>query len=97
METKLLQKAKLIIWDECTMAHRNALHALHKTLEDLCTGQGKFEGVTILLSKDFRQTLPVVPQGTKADELNASHCQLIVETHQGSQVEKKHESGADGQ
>ena len=60
-ETKLLQKAKLIIWDECTMAHRNALHTLYKTLEDLCTGQGKFGGVTILLSGDFRQTLPVVP------------------------------------
>ena len=71
-ETKLLQKAKLIIWDECTMAHRNALHALHKTFEDLRTGQGKFGGVTILLSGDFRQTLPVVPRETKADELNAS-------------------------
>ena len=72
METKLLQKAKLIIWDECTMAHRNTLHILHKTLEDLRTGQGKFGGVTILLSGDFRQTLPVVPRGMTADELNAS-------------------------
>ena len=53
------------------MAHRNALHTLHKTLEDLRTERGKFGGVTILLSRDFRQT-PVVPRGTKGDELNAS-------------------------
>ena len=28
--------------------------------------------VTILFSGDFRQILPVIPNGTKADELNSS-------------------------
>ena len=28
-------------------------------------------GVTVLLAGDFRQTLPVIPQGTPADELAA--------------------------
>ena len=28
-------------------------------------------GVTVVLSGDFRQTLPVIPRGTKADELKA--------------------------
>ncbi|GBM80845.1 hypothetical protein AVEN_219588-1 [Araneus ventricosus] len=29
-------------------------------------------GATLVLYSDFRQTLPVIPRGTKADELNAS-------------------------
>ena len=28
-------------------------------------------GVTLVLSEDFRQTLPVIPRGTRADELKA--------------------------
>lgn len=28
-------------------------------------------GLTVVLSGDFRQTLPVIPRGTKADELKA--------------------------
>ena len=28
-------------------------------------------GVTVVLAGDFRQTLPVIPKGTKADELRA--------------------------
>ncbi|KAK4304058.1 hypothetical protein Pmani_023972 [Petrolisthes manimaculis] len=29
-------------------------------------------GITVVLAGDFRQTLPVIPKGTKADELKAS-------------------------
>ncbi|XP_066453866.1 uncharacterized protein [Eleutherodactylus coqui] len=68
---KVLQTCELIIWDECTMAHKKALEALDRTLQDLRGNAQPFGGALILLSGDFRQTLPVIPRSTPADELNA--------------------------
>lgn len=68
---KTLQVCKLIIWDECTMAHKRSLEALDRTLKDLRDNQNIFGGAMILLSGDFRQTLPVIPRSTVADEINA--------------------------
>ena len=68
---KLLQQAKLIVWDECTMSHRGALEAVDRTLRDLKSTDTLMGGVTVVLAGDFRQTLPVIPKGTKADELKA--------------------------
>ncbi|XP_067125076.1 ATP-dependent DNA helicase pif1-like [Centruroides vittatus] len=70
---KVLQTCKLIIWDECTMAHKKALEALDRTLKDLIPDNKMSAplGALILLSGDFRQTLPVIPRSTPADELNA--------------------------
>jgi ATP-dependent DNA helicase PIF1 len=53
------------------MSHKRALEALDRTLQDL-RGNGKIMGgVVLLLAGDFRQTLPVIPKGTMADELKA--------------------------
>ncbi|XP_016854588.2 uncharacterized protein LOC107983828 [Anolis carolinensis] len=68
---KVLQKSKIIIWDECTMAHKKSLEALHRTLQDLRGNKGPFGNATILLAGDFRQTLPIIPRSTPADEINA--------------------------
>lgn len=68
---KVLQQCKIIVWDECTMAHKRALEALNRTLKDLRNDTRHFGGALILLSGDFRQTLPVIPRSTPADELNA--------------------------
>ncbi|UYV77959.1 hypothetical protein LAZ67_15003037 [Cordylochernes scorpioides] len=68
---KVLQTCKLIIWDECTMAQKKGLEALDRTLKDLRANGNSFGGALILLSGDFRQTLPVIPRSTPADELNA--------------------------
>ncbi|XP_017469499.1 PREDICTED: uncharacterized protein LOC108361401, partial [Rhagoletis zephyria] len=68
---KLLVQCKLIVWDECTMAHKKSLEALNFTLKDLRRNNNIFGGLMILLAGDFRQTLPVIPRGTPADELNA--------------------------
>eukprot|EP00102_Acyrthosiphon_pisum_P013585 XP_008183218.1 PREDICTED: ATP-dependent DNA helicase PIF1-like [Acyrthosiphon pisum] len=69
--TKILQVCKLIVWDECTMTHKRSLEALDRALKDLRDNQNIFGGAMILLSGDFRQTLPVSPRSTVADELNA--------------------------
>lgn len=66
---KALKTCKIIIWDECTMAHKHSLEALNRTLEDLKNNDKLFGGTLILLSGDFRQTLPVIPRLTYADEI----------------------------
>lgn len=68
---KLLRQCKVIIWDECTMAHKKSLEALDRTLRDLRGIDEPMGGALLLLSGDFRQTLPVIPRSTPADELNA--------------------------
>lgn len=68
---KVLQRCCIIIWDECTMAHKHSLEALDRTLKDLRGNDRLFGGALILLSGDFRQTLPVIPRSTYADEINA--------------------------
>ncbi|GFV46634.1 ATP-dependent DNA helicase [Trichonephila clavipes] len=68
---KVLSSCQLIIWDECTMAHKKSLEALNRTLQDLRGNEQLFGGALILLAGDFRQTLPVIPRSTPADGLNA--------------------------
>ncbi|XP_003741317.1 ATP-dependent DNA helicase PIF6-like [Galendromus occidentalis] len=53
------------------MAHRKALEALDRLLRDLRNNENLFGGALILLSGDFRQTLPVIPRSTPADEIGA--------------------------
>lgn len=51
------------------MAHKKSLEALNRTLQDLRESERPFGGALILLSGDFRQTLPVIPRSTPADEM----------------------------
>ena len=67
----LLAKCQLIIWDECTMSHKGAFEALDRSLRDIRECNKVMGGLTMLLSGDFRQTLPIVPRGTAADEIKA--------------------------
>ena len=66
-----LKRCSLIVWDEVTMSHKKALEAVNRTLQDLRDSKCLMGGVTVVLSGDFRQTLPVIPRGTKVDELKA--------------------------
>ena len=68
---KVLQQCKLIIWDECTMANKKSLEALEQSLRDLRGNSKPFGSTLILLAGDFRQTLPIIPRSTPADEMNA--------------------------
>ncbi|XP_054285654.1 uncharacterized protein LOC129002107 [Macrosteles quadrilineatus] len=69
---RVLQAASLIVWDECTMSNKLTIEALDRTLKDMRNSNKIMGGVTVLFSGDFRQTLPVVVRGTRADEINAS-------------------------
>ena len=74
----LLQKTSLIVWDEAPMINRCCFEALDRSMRDvLSEGENynndlPFGGKTILLGGDFRQILPVIPDGTKEQIINAS-------------------------
>ncbi|XP_076301721.1 uncharacterized protein LOC143219730 [Lasioglossum baleicum] len=68
---QVLRDCKLIVWDESTMAHKGGFEALNRTLKDIRGNDDMMGGVTVLLAGDFRQTLPIVPRGTRADEVKA--------------------------
>ncbi|KAL8087815.1 hypothetical protein AgCh_037814 [Apium graveolens] len=66
---ELLQKTSLIIWDEAPMTHRYCFEALDKSLRDILSTRYEdsrskpFGGLTVVCGGDFRQILPVIPQG----------------------------------
>ncbi|GBP59480.1 ATP-dependent DNA helicase PIF7 [Eumeta japonica] len=68
---RMLQQCKLLVWDECTMAHKRAIEALDRTIKDIKGNRHIMGGMVVLLAGNFRQTLPVINKGTPADEINA--------------------------
>lgn len=74
----LSRKADQILWDETHMVHRNALETFEKTLSDIMTTtsdegiRAVFGGKTVLLGGDLRQTLPVIPEGTRSMVVNVT-------------------------
>ncbi|XP_074314298.1 uncharacterized protein LOC141649509 [Silene latifolia] len=77
---ELLIRAKLIIWDEAPMTHRHCFEAVDKSLKDvmrvLDVGNAElpFGWKVVVFGGDFRQTLPVVSKGSRADVVAASLC-----------------------
>ncbi|XP_071740490.1 uncharacterized protein [Rutidosis leptorrhynchoides] len=75
---ELIQKAKLIIWDEATMVHRHCIETLDRSLRDICrhinsnSMDTSFGGKVVVFGGDFRQVLPVTPQGKREDTVGAS-------------------------
>ncbi|XP_035842078.1 uncharacterized protein LOC110923934 [Helianthus annuus] len=90
----LLKQTRLIIWDEAPMVHRHAFEALDRTLKDIfvdksnCQSDVLFGGKVIVFGGDFRQILPVIPNGSRQEIVNASlsssyiwpHCKLLTLT-----------------
>src|ERR1044071_2809586 len=74
----LLKQTKLIIWDEAPMIHKHAFEALDRTMKDVLQSNSSpnsdlpFGGKVMVFGGDFRQILPVVPNGSRRDILNAS-------------------------
>jgi PIF1 helicase. len=87
---KVLKESKIIMWDQCTMAHKRTLKALDRTFKNLCNDSRCFGGAMILLPGDFRQTMPVIPRSTDADEINA--CLKSVALCEETSTDNKHES-----
>ncbi|CAN1310084.1 hypothetical protein LINPERPRIM_LOCUS27942 [Linum perenne] len=75
---KLLKSATLIVWDEAPMIHKLSFEAVDRTMCGIMnmplSGEiyVPFGGKVVLLGGDFRQTLPVVPNGSREDNINAT-------------------------
>ncbi|XP_028053298.1 uncharacterized protein LOC114257721 [Camellia sinensis] len=69
---ELIRRATIIIWDEATMTNRYAFEALNRTLIDITGVDYPFGGKIMVFGGDFRQVLPIVPKGTKAETIAAS-------------------------
>jgi ATP-dependent DNA helicase PIF1 len=77
-KAELLIMTSLIIWDEAPMINRWAFEAFERTLQDVMSEVDvankklPFGGKTIVFGGDFRQILPVIPRGSRADIVNAT-------------------------
>ncbi|XP_035838181.1 ATP-dependent DNA helicase pif1-like [Helianthus annuus] len=73
-------QTKLIIWDEAPMVHKHAFEALDRTMHDIFNISNSsrsdvvFGGKVVVFGGDFRQILPVVPNGGRHEIVNASLC-----------------------
>ncbi len=64
---KFLILAKVIVWDEAFMSHKNNILVVDKLLKDLTGNKEElFGGKIVILSGDPRQTLPIIKHGSKA-------------------------------
>ena len=72
MEGKFLKSVDLIIWDEASMVHKHNIECADRLLRQLTNLDIPFGGKTVLFSGDFRQTLPVVVHGNRADTVAAA-------------------------
>ncbi|GBN42705.1 hypothetical protein AVEN_52569-1 [Araneus ventricosus] len=66
-EADKLRQAVLIIIDEITMLTKEGLRCIDSLLRDLMNNDKPFGGKVIIIGGDFRQTLPIVPRGERAD------------------------------
>ena len=67
----LLRLTEAIIFDECLMTHRHCFEALDRTLQDLRDCRRCFGGLTMIFGGDFQQILPVIPNGSRAQIVDA--------------------------
>ncbi|XP_019246007.1 PREDICTED: uncharacterized protein LOC109225707 isoform X1 [Nicotiana attenuata] len=68
----LIRDAKLIVWDEVSMAKKRMLDVFDLLLKDLMDTNILFGGKVVVFGGDFRQTLPVVRNGKKKDFISES-------------------------
>ncbi|KAL6574841.1 hypothetical protein OROMI_012126 [Orobanche minor] len=75
---ELIEKTRLIIWDEAPMMNKFCFEALDFTMRDLLKYTNPhavnklFGGKTVVFGGDYRQILPVIPGGTRQQIVHAS-------------------------
>ncbi|GJZ52509.1 ATP-dependent DNA helicase PIF1-like protein [Tanacetum coccineum] len=65
-------RAKLIIWDEASMAKGQVVEAVDQTMQDIIGVKVPFGGKIMVLGGDFRHVLPVIRRGTQAQIVDSS-------------------------
>ena len=72
IDAENIRHAKMLILDEATMAPHNAIACINRLLQEIMRNNKPFGGKLIILGGDFRQTLPVVPHGSRSAIIEAS-------------------------
>ena len=67
---KALKDATLLIMDEITMLPKHGLRCIDTLLRDIMKTNVPFGGKVLVISGNFRQTLPVIQRGTWTDILD---------------------------
>jgi ATP-dependent DNA helicase PIF1 len=68
----LLRRAALIIWDEVAMSKWQFVETLDRSMQDIMGCELPFGGKVMVFGGDFRQVLPIVPRGTRAQIMDAT-------------------------
>ena len=76
-----LRQARFILWDEAPMLSATALRVIDVSLRDLMGNNRLFGGEIMVLGGDFRQILPVIPHGSKAQQLSECLKQSSLSKH----------------
>ena len=68
----------VLIWDGISMTNKYAFDTVDRLFKDLCRNSKPFGGKEIIVSGDFKQTLPILCHGGRA--------QIVFRNHQESSV-----------
>ena len=74
----LIEQTSLLIIDEVTMTEVNIFTAVERTLREILDKTKPFGGLTVVVSGDWRQTLPVIERANRA--------QVVSETLKGRKM-----------
>jgi ATP-dependent DNA helicase PIF1 len=69
---------KLILWDEELMQHQLMVEAVNKCLRDVTKNISVFGGIQEFFAGNWAHMLPVVPEGTRANIVNACLHQFYI-------------------
>ena len=67
----LIRSTDLVIWDEAPMQHRHIHEAVDRTFQDIRHSDKPFGGLTVVFGGDFKQILPVIVKGSRAQIVGA--------------------------
>jgi hypothetical protein len=68
---RVIRYTKIFVWDEVSMAHTHLMIGLDYLFKDLMQDDRPFGGTLVVMSGDFIQNLPIVPDGSEAQITNA--------------------------
>jgi hypothetical protein len=54
------------VWDEVSMAHKHVMTGIDRLFKDLMQDDRPFGVKLVMMSGDFRQSLPIIPGGSEA-------------------------------
>ena len=74
----LWKRAKLLVVDEAVGLDLDVIDCLDRMLRDVRGNNRPFGGMTVILSGDARQTLPIVQHGNRATQVSRLLCNLPI-------------------